>query len=118
MVNQLAALDATFGALADPTRRRVLARLARGEATVTELARPFRMSMPAVLKHLGRLQDAGLLVAAKDGRVRRCRLRAAPLREAGAWIDRYRRFWEDRFRALERYLETTREKEEEWQPRK
>lgn len=118
MVNQAAALDATFAALADATRRGILARLALGESSVSELARPLDMSLPAVLKHLGRLEEAGLLEATKDGRVRRCRLRPAPLREAGAWIDRYRRFWEERFDALDRYLQATEGKEKAWQPRK
>ena len=98
------ALDATFGALADPTRRAILARLASGEATVSELAQPFEMSLPAVSKHLGVLEEAGLLMRAKDGRIRRCSLLAEPMREASDWISDYRRFWEDRFDALADYL--------------
>src|SRR6266540_1840753 len=106
MVNyqDVAALDATFAALADPTRRAILARLAQSESSVGELARPFAMSLPAVLKHVDVLARAGLLEAKKDGRVRRCRLDAAPLAEASAWIVRYRQFWENRLNALERYL--------------
>ncbi len=102
-------LDATFGALADPTRRAILARLASGEATVSELAQPFEMSLPAVSKHLGVLEEAGLLMRAKDGRIRRCSLLAGPMREASDWISDYRRFWEDRFDALADYLKLDRE---------
>ncbi len=99
-----AELDQTFAALADPTRRAILARLASGEASVGELAAPFEMSLPAVSKHLRVLTRAGLLAQTKDGRVRRCRLLPAPLREAQDWIDHYRRFWEQQFDALESYL--------------
>ncbi len=106
------ALDATFGALADPTRRAILARLASGEATVSELAHPFEMSLPAVSKHLGVLEDAGLLMRAKDGRIRRCSLLAEPMREASDWISDYRRFWEDRFDALADYLKLDKEEPE------
>jgi len=112
------ALDATFSALADTTRRAILARLAGGEASVSDLARPFAMSLPAVLKHLDCLERAGLVEGKKDGRVRRCRLRAKPLREAGDWIARYRRFWEERFEALDRYLRETRDEEDEWRKRR
>jgi DNA-binding transcriptional ArsR family regulator len=114
MVNREAdRLDATFGALADRTRRAILARLALGESTVSELAAPFEMSLPAVLKHVSTLESAGLVVAHKDGRVRRCRLEAAPLVGAASWIDRYRQFWEERFDALDDYLRGTGE-EERW----
>jgi DNA-binding transcriptional ArsR family regulator len=114
MVNREAdRLDATFGALADRTRRAILARLALGESTVSELAAPFEMSLPAVLKHVSTLESAGLVVAHKDGRVRRCRLEAAPLVGAASWIDRYRQFWEERFDALDDYLRETGE-EERW----
>jgi DNA-binding transcriptional ArsR family regulator len=106
-------LDATFGALADPTRRAILARLALGEATVSELAGPFAMSLPAVLKHVGALEGAGLVVARKDGRVRRCQLEAKPLEVAAEWIADYRRFWEERFDALAEYLRRTRPADEE-----
>lgn len=97
-------LDATFSALADPTRRAILARLTRGEASVTELAEPFDMSLPAISKHLRVLEGAGLLIAKKDGRVRRCRLAAEPMKAAAEWIVLYQRFWEERFDALAEYL--------------
>jgi DNA-binding transcriptional ArsR family regulator len=100
-------LDATFGALADPTRRAILARLARGEAMVTELAEPFHVSLPAISKHLRVLESAGLLEREIDGRVHRCRLAAEPMKDAAAWIAQYRAFWETQFDALEKYLEET-----------
>ena len=102
-----ATLDHTFAALADPTRRALLARLARGAASVTALAAPFRMSLPAVSKHLSVLERAGLIARSREGRVHRLRLEAAPLREAGEWIVFYRRFWEGQLDALARYLEET-----------
>src|SRR3989454_5906493 len=98
------ALDATFAALADPTRRAILARLAGREASVSELARPFAISLPGVHKHLRVLERAGLVAHAKHGRVRRCRLVARPMREAARWIERYRRYWEAQFDALTAYL--------------
>lgn len=101
------ALDATFGALSDATRRGILARLARGESSVSELAEPYEMSLPAVSKHLKVLEGAGLVVRHKDGRVRRCRLIAEPMKGAAEWIERYRVFWEEQFDALERYLAET-----------
>jgi len=104
MVNHERALDATFQALADPTRRAIVAALARGQASVTELARPHRMSLPAVMKHLRVLQRAGLVNQRKRGRTRRCRLAARPLKNAEAWISQYRAFWEMQFDALDRYL--------------
>ena len=97
-------LDATFQALADPTRRAILAALARGQASVSDLARPHRMTLPGVMKHLGVLERAGLVTQRKVGRSRRCRLVARPLKEAEDWISRYRKFWENQFDALERYL--------------
>ena len=100
-------LDATFGALADPTRRAILARLAKRELTVGELAAPFEMSLPAVSKHLRVLERAGLLRQQKDGRIRRCRLDAKAMKNAAKWIERYRRFWEQQLDALARYLEET-----------
>jgi DNA-binding transcriptional ArsR family regulator len=112
MVNYCTApLDATFGALADPTRRAILARLAQGEAMITELAEPFRVSLPAVSKHVRILESAGLLEREIKGRVHRCRLAAEPLRNAAAWIEQYRAFWESQFDALAKYLETTARKE-------
>jgi DNA-binding transcriptional ArsR family regulator len=106
MVNySQAPLDATFGALADPTRRAILARLALGEAMVTELAEPFAMSLPAISKHLRVLESAGLLERQIDGRVHRCRLAAEPLKDASAWIAQYRAFWETQLDALATYLE-------------
>src|SRR5579872_2380981 len=107
MVNNNRGLDATFQALADPTRRAIVAALARGQASVSELARPHRMSLPAVMKHLRVLQKAGLVTQKKQGRTRRCRLAARPLKNAEAWIAQYRAFWETRFEALDRYLTQT-----------
>jgi DNA-binding transcriptional ArsR family regulator len=97
-------LSATFHALADPTRRAILARLASGETSVTELAAPFSMSMPAVSKHLKVLERAGLVARGKEAQWRPCRLEAAPLQEADAWIEQYRRMWEERFDRLDAYL--------------
>ena len=97
-------LDATFAALADPTRRAILARLRSGEVSVTELAAPFKMSLPAVSKHLKVLERAGLIVRGRDAQWRPCRLEASPLKEAADWIDDYRRFWDERYDRLEEYL--------------
>jgi DNA-binding transcriptional ArsR family regulator len=98
-------LDATFQALADPTRRAILSALAqRGQTSVSDLARPYRMSLPGVMKHLRVLQRAGLVTQRKVGRSRRCRLVARPLKDAEDWISHYRKFWENQFDALERYL--------------
>src|SRR5262245_60390252 len=99
-----AALDGVFAALADPTRRAIVGALARGEASVGVLAEPFAMSLPAISKHLRVLEQAGLVAREKEGRMRRCRLLPAPLRQAGDWIIRTRHFWEDRLDALEDYL--------------
>jgi len=98
-------LDATFRALADPTRRAILERLSRGESSVTGLAEPFKVSLPAISKQLRVLEKAGLLSREKDGRVHRCRLNAGPMREAADWISDYRRFWERQLDALADYLE-------------
>jgi DNA-binding transcriptional ArsR family regulator len=98
------ALSATFAALADPTRRAILARLASGEASVTALAEPFDMSLPAVSKHLKVLERAGLIARNREAQWRRCRLDASPLRDVSAWIDQYREFWEERLDRLEAYL--------------
>ena len=111
MVNNQQALDSTFAALSDATRRGILARLASGEASVTELAKPYDMSLPAVSKHLRVLESAGLVARSKDGRVHRCRLEAAPLKSAADWIEHYRRFWEAQLDSLQRFLETSTERE-------
>jgi DNA-binding transcriptional ArsR family regulator len=100
-----AQLDATFAALADPTRRAILARLAEGEATVTELAKPFAMSQPAISRHLKVLEQAGLISGARDAQRRPRRLEAAPLAGASAWLVRYRKFWEESFAKLDSLLE-------------
>jgi len=97
-------LTATFAALADPTRRALLARLADGDATVTELARPFDMTLPGVSKHLKVLERAGLVVKGRDAQWRPCRLEPAPLRDVSAWLDHYRGLWEARFDRLDGYL--------------
>jgi DNA-binding transcriptional ArsR family regulator len=97
-------LSATFSALADPTRRAILARLASGETSVTELAKPFEMTLPAVTKHLKVLQRAGLIKQGRRAQWRPCRLEAAPLRDASNWIGQYRRFWEGNLDRLDGYL--------------
>ena len=104
-------LDRTFGALADPTRRAILARLAKGEASVTELAEPFEMSLPAVSKHLKVLETAGLISRGRDAQWRPCRLEAAPLRDISNWVERYRKFWEESFDRLDAYLREIQSKE-------
>jgi DNA-binding transcriptional ArsR family regulator len=98
-------LDATFTALADPTRRAILARLAQGEATVNELAEPFDMSLPAISKHLKVLERAGLISRGRDAQRRPCRLEAAPLKEAAAWAEHHVREWEERLERLDDYLQ-------------
>src|SRR4051812_8425070 len=105
-------LSATFSALADPTRRAILARLTAGEASVSELAKPFNMSLPAVSKHLKVLEQAGLVSKGKEAQWRPCRLDAGPLKEASDWLQHYRRFWEESFDRLEEYLRTLQQKEE------
>jgi DNA-binding transcriptional ArsR family regulator len=104
MVNHHLSLDSTFGALADPTRRALLATLMLGQASITELAKPHSMSLPAVMKHLRVLEQAGLVAQKKIGRTRRCQLAAKPLKDAEAWLSQYRIFWEGTFDSLERYL--------------
>jgi DNA-binding transcriptional ArsR family regulator len=104
-------LTATFAALADPTRRAILARLALGEANVTELARPFDMSQPAVSKHLKVLERAGLISRGRDAQSRPCRLEAGRLQEATEWMERYRRFWEESFDRLDGLLEAMKAEE-------
>ena len=97
-------LSSTFAALADPTRRAILARLALGETSVTDLARPFEMSMPAVSKHLKVLERAGLIARGREAQSRPCRLEPGPLKEAATWIEEYRKFWEASLDRLEEYL--------------
>jgi DNA-binding transcriptional ArsR family regulator len=104
-------LSVTFAALADPTRRAILARLASGECSVTELAEPFEMSMPAVSKHLRVLERAGLIARGREAQWRPCRIEAAPLKEVADWTERYRAFWEERFDRLELYLQELQAKE-------
>lgn len=99
-------LSATFAALADPTRRAILARLASGECSVSELAEPFEMSMPAVSKHLRVLEQAGLISKRRDAQKRPCRIEAAPLRDVAEWAERYRHIWEERLDRLDAYLHT------------
>src|SRR5271170_6334628 len=107
MVNyKNSALDATFAALSDPTRRAILARLAQGQTTVTSLAAPFPMSLPAVSKHLRILESAGLLQRSITGRVHRCRLAAQPMQQAVAWMEHYRLFWETQLDSLAKFLAT------------
>lgn len=108
MVNQIEDdLSSAFHALADPTRRAILARLARGEAPVGELAQPFAMSAPAITKHLKVLERAGLVRRRVEGRVHHCRLEAGPLTQAQSWIDEHRAIWERQFDRLARFLERT-----------
>lgn len=97
-------LDATFAALADPTRREILARLASGELTVKELAKPFNITAPAISKHLKVLERAGLIVRGREAQWRPCRLEAQPLHAASDWLESYRRCWEERFDRLDNYL--------------
>jgi DNA-binding transcriptional ArsR family regulator len=100
------ALDRTFAALADPTRRALLARLSQSDSqSVSALAEPFAMSLPAVMKHLDVLAEAGLVTRAKNGRIVSCRLRAEPMHEANEWLNRYQRFWSDRLDQLAAFLE-------------
>ena len=106
-----ALLDATFAALADPTRRAILARLATGDASVTELAEPFAMSQPAISKHLKVLERAGLISRGKDAQRRPRRLEPEALQQANAWLEQYRQFWTDSFKALDVVLEELKTKE-------
>lgn len=104
-------LSTTFAALADPTRRAILARLATGEASVTELAEPFEMSLPAVSKHLKVLERAGLIARGREAQWRPCTLQAGPLKDIAGWIEQYRRFWEHSFDRLDDYLKELQGKE-------
>ena len=106
-------LSSTFSALADPTRRAILARLSLGEASVTELAEPFEMSLPAVTKHLKVLERAGLVSRGREAQWRPCRLEAGPLQDIAKWVEQYRRFWEQSFDRLDDYLKTLQGKEGE-----
>jgi len=104
-------LNRTFAALADPTRRRILEHLARGDRCVTDLARPYRMSLPAVSKHLHVLERAGLVRRRRRGRVHQLKLEAAPMQQAQQWIETYRRFWEESFDRMDEYLQQLQTKE-------
>lgn len=105
-------LSATFAALSDPTRRAILARLASGECSVSELAKPFDMSLPAVSKHLRVLERAGLIAQRRDAQWRPCRLEAGPLKDVSEWAEQYRHVWEERFDRLGNYLTELKAKEE------
>jgi DNA-binding transcriptional ArsR family regulator len=104
-------LDLTFAALSDPTRRSILSMLASGEKSVTDLAQPFSMTLPAVSKHLKVLQRAGLVSQSREAQWRPCRLEAKPLKDAAAWIDHYRKYWEQSFDRLDEYLHEVQTKE-------
>src|SRR4030043_164926 len=116
MMTTVDRLNSPFAALADPTRRAILARLASGEASVTELALPFEMSLPAVSKHLKVLERAGLIARGREAQWRPCRLQAGPLRDADEWLEQYRRFWEESFHRLDDYLRELQQKEKEHGP--
>ncbi len=111
-------LSVTFAALADPTRRAILAHLAKGEASVTELAQPFEMSLPAISKHLKVLERAGLITRGRDAQWRPCQLKAEALKDVTDWLDRYRQFWEENLDRLDDYLQElqAQEKQDEQQP--
>jgi DNA-binding transcriptional ArsR family regulator len=104
-------LSTTFAALADPTRRAILARLAEGEATVNELAAPFNMSLPAISKHIKVLERAGLITQSRKAQWRPCQLEAAPLKDVSEWVEQYRQHWEQRFGRLDEYLRQLQSKE-------
>jgi DNA-binding transcriptional ArsR family regulator len=104
-------LSTTFAALADPTRRAILARLAQGEASVMELAEPFEMSLPAISRHLKVLEHAGLIVRGRQAQWRPCRLEAGPLKDVSRWIENYRRYWEQSLDRLDQYLKDLQRKE-------
>jgi DNA-binding transcriptional ArsR family regulator len=116
MVYHSQSLDTTFFALADPTRREILSRLATGGRTISELASRFDMSLPAVSKHVRVLQSAGLATVERQGRVRRAHLRSEPMRSALQWIEHYKQFWESELDLLARYLEDPTPSEESWPP--
>lgn len=104
-------LDARFAALADPTRRAIIARLSKGEATVTQLAAPFTMSQPAITKHLNVLERAGLISRGRDAQRRPCKLRPEAIKDVAQWTEQYRRFWEESYERLDEYLEELKRKE-------
>ena len=104
-------LSATFAALSDPTRRAILARLASSEASVTELAEPFKMSMPAISKHLKVLERAGLIARGREAQWRPCRIEPGPLKDVAGWLEHYRRFWDESFDRLDEYLSELKKKE-------
>lgn len=106
-------LSLTFAALADPTRRAILARLASGETSVKELAKPFQMTMPAITKHLKVLENAGLISRGKEAQWRPCRIEAKPMAEASGWLESYRDFWEGSFERLDALLEVLKAQEEQ-----
>jgi DNA-binding transcriptional ArsR family regulator len=106
-------ISSTFAALADPTRRAILARLALGETSVTELAAPFEMSMPAISRHLKVLEKAGLISRGREAQWRPCKLKAEPLRQAADWLEEYRQFWEESFDRLDLYLKELHKKEKD-----
>jgi len=110
-------LSSTFAALADPTRRAILARLASGQASVTELAAPFEISMPAISKHLKVLERAGLIARGREAQWRPCRLDAGRLKEVADWVEHYRRFWEESFDRLDAYLRELKSKEKKHGPK-
>lgn len=105
------ALSTTFAALADPTRRAILARLAHGESSVGDLARPFKMTLPGISKHLKVLERAGLIARGREAQWRPCRLKATPLKGVADWVEHYRRFWEESFDRLDEYLRELQKKE-------
>ena len=111
-------LSATFAALADPTRRAILARLASGESSVTEIARPFKISLPAITKHLKVLERGGLIVRSRDAQWRPARLNAEPMKQAVDWLQHYRRHWEESFDRLDEYLNQLQAKEKKHDHRK
>jgi DNA-binding transcriptional ArsR family regulator len=111
-------ISSTFAALADPTRRAILSRLSSGEATVTELAQPFEMTLPAVSKHLKVLERAGLIARGREAQWRPCRLDAGPLKDVSDWVETYRQHWEERFDRLDEYLKELQQKEKERDPRR
>ncbi len=113
-----AQLDLKFGALADPTRRAILARLARGEASVNELAKPFNMSLPAISKHLKVLERAGLITRGRDAQWRPCRIQPAALKDVTEWLEQYRRLWEERFDRLDEYIKEIQKEEQQNAKRK